>query len=951
MNRRLSLLIPLILLIVTLGSSSLIYLQQDRATQAAIQRAAITDVTQQMGGLQNILYNRLTADDEAEALLSLSIAATHPSIRTLMLVDERHHVLMANQYRWKGESASSFSSYDDNEADRVLNRGVRKLEFDAHEPTLLQGYFPLITEYKQGGLEKTMGVLYVGYDTRHELQKAKQETLMQTAIFVAISLFASFVIGILLHVLVTRRVNLLSAISKQFAAGNYNARSELKGNDELSELGRSFDTMALRVTENIALQQRAQDFLSEAQKIGHFGSWELDLHSGRLNWSEEIFRLFEIDPAQFSPSHEAFLSIIHPEDREAVNQAYTNSLTNKQSYHITHRLIMADGRVKWVEARGSNYFDPEGRAIRSAGTVQDVTFREEAATQLRIAAVAFDTQEAIMVTDKEANIIKVNHSFELTTGFSEQEVLGKNPRLLGSGRHNQDFYKSMWEVLNRVGSWSGELWDRRKNGEIYPKWLTITAVKNRDEISHYVGVFVDITERKKAEEEIHNLAFFDPLTQLPNRRLLLDRMRLALGLSARSKNFGALMFIDLDHFKVLNDTKGHEYGDKMLIEVSHRLTQSLRDTDSVARFGGDEFVVLLESLSVNQDIAVAQAGSIAEKMRESLSQTYIIESYAHESTPSIGVVLFNGDAIEIDELLKRADLAMYQAKESGRNTVRFFESAMQATLESRTLMERALRQALSNSEFELYYQVQTNQANELLGAEVLLRWHSQSLGPISPAQFIPLAEQTKLILPIGEWVLENACARLKAWETHPTLSKLRLAVNISPVQFHQPDFVRQVQAALTDSGVNPRRLELELTENLVLEDVDEAIQKMSALKALGVRFSMDDFGTGYSSLQYIKRLPIDQLKIDQSFVRDILTDPGDAMMVQTIAGMARNFGYEVIAEGVEEHAQLLPLIERGCNTFQGYFFSRPVALAEFEHLINHWVAFDSSSPSPSRKQL
>jgi diguanylate cyclase (GGDEF)-like protein len=415
-------------------------------------------------------------------------------------------------------------------------------------------------------------------------------------------------------------------------------------------------------------------------------------------------------------------------------------------------------------------------------------------------------------------------------------------------------------------------------------------------------------------------------------------MFIGMGQSARSRHYGALMFIDLDHFKVLNDTKGHEFGDKMLVEVARRLSECVRETDSVARFGGDEFVVMLENLSVNLEEAITQAGVVAEKMRVSLAQTYLISGYVHESSSSIGVVLFQGEEVEIDDLFKRADMAMYQAKEGGRNMVKFFEPEMQSVLESRTLMERALRQALPNGELELFYQVQTNQTNQLLGAEVLLRWNSRELGAVSPAQFIPLAEQTKLILPIGRWVLENACARLAEWALHPVLSKIHLAVNISPVQFHQPDFVRQVIVIIEKYGVDPRRLELELTENLVLEDIEEAIDKMTALKEIGVRFSMDDFGTGYSSLQYIKRLPINQLKIDQSFVRDILTDSGDAMMVQTIVAMARNFGYEVIAEGVEEHAQLSPLIARGCDTFQGYLFSRPVAIAEFERLIEGWVA-------------
>jgi diguanylate cyclase (GGDEF)-like protein/PAS domain S-box-containing protein len=937
MKNRLSLLIPLILLVVTLFSSSLIYYLEDRADRASIEQNALVEASLQMGSLQNILYNRLTAGEDQEALLSLSLAATYPGLRTLVLVDETHHVLMANRNSWKGEEAATISAFSEGVSARVLSSGVTQVSFNEREKSLLQGYFPLITQYKKGGLEKSKGVLYVEYDLSHNLEIERHASLIQAAVFAAISLFASSLIGFLLHSLVTRRVILLSAVSRRVAAGDYSARNQLNGEDELSMLGRSFDLMAQRLTENIARQESQSAFLVEAQKIGCFGSWELDFQSKNLVWSDEIFRLFEVDPARFKPSYQVFLDIVHPEDRKVMNQAYTHSLKDRQPYQITHRLLMPDGRIKWVEERCTNFFDETGRAVRSVGTVQDVTAREEIAQQLRIAAVAFDTQEAILVTDRNVKIIKVNHSFEMTTGYSQEEVLGCNPGMLASGRHDQAFYQAMWAAINGEGRWSGEVWDRRKNGEIYPKWLTITAVMNRDEVSHYVAVFVDITERKKAEQDIRNLAFYDPLTGLPNRRLLLDRMFIGLGQSARSGNYGALMFIDLDYFKVLNDTKGHEFGDKMLAEVAHRLSACVRETDSVARFGGDEFVVMLENMSANLDEAVSQAGVIAEKMRVSLAQTYLISGYVHESSSSIGVVLFQGDEVEIDDLFKRADMAMYQAKEGGRNMVRFFEPQMQSVLEARTLMERALRQALPNGELELFYQVQTNQANQLLGAEVLLRWNSRELGTVSPAQFIPLAEQTKLILPIGSWVLESACARLKGWESHPVLGKLHLAVNVSPVQFHQPDFVRQVKAMIEKHGIDPRRLELELTENLVLEDIEEAIGKMTALKEIGVRFSMDDFGTGYSSLQYIKRLPINQLKIDQSFVRDILTDSGDAMMVQTIVEMARNFGYEVIAEGVEEHAQLSPLIARGCEAFQGYLFSRPVGIAEFEQLIEGWV--------------
>lgn len=674
--------------------------------------------------------------------------------------------------------------------------------------------------------------------------------------------------------------------------------------------------------------------LNYAQSIAHLGSWELELSSGQLEWTNEIFNILELDQSLCTPSDALLQAAIHPDDRANVVAAHDQALADQKPYQIIYRLLMPDARIKWIEARCTNYFTADGKLLRSVGTIQDVTAREETAIELRISAVAFDTQEAIMVTDKHANIIKVNKAFELATGYAEAEVKGRSPRILKSGKHDLQFYQAMWQAIITHGRWTGEIWDRRKDGNIYPKWLTITAVKVHAEVSHYVAVFIDISELKQAEEEIRRLAFFDPLTQLPNRRFLLDRMQLALSQSARTENHGALMFLDFDHFKVINDTRGHVYGDKILIEVAQRLRNCVRDTDTIARFGGDEFVVLLEGLSSTQAAAAMHADSVAEKIRESLAQAYFIADHDYISSTSIGVVLFKGKTIAIDELLKRADMAMYQAKDSGRNTVRFFEPSMQTMLDARASMEDALRQALPKGELTLFYQLQTNRQQEFLGAEVLLRWHSPTLGMVPPDQFIPLAEQTKLILPIGRWVLETACASLKRWESHPQLRKLTLAVNISPVQFHHVDFITEVQSIIHASGINPKQLELELTENLVLENVNEAIAKMIALKALGVRFSMDDFGTGYSSLQYIKSLPLDRLKIDQSFVRDILTDPGDAMMVQTIVSMARNFGYEVIAEGVEAEGQMHALTQLGCDMYQGYLFSRPIPLAAFEQLID-----------------
>ena len=469
--------------------------------------------------------------------------------------------------------------------------------------------------------------------------------------------------------------------------------------------------------------------------------------------------------------------------------------------------------------------------------------------------------------------------------------------------------------------------------------LSVARKKTLDgEGQRFVVLSRDISERKKAEAEIEHLAFFDALTGLPNRRLLLDRLQLALTASARHGNYGALLFIDLDHFKVLNDTRGHVAGDLLLQEVAQRLRGSVRGDDCVARLGGDEFVLLLQGLARDSASAAAQVAAIAEQLLNRLSQVYLLEGFQHHCTASIGVSLFNGNAQDVGELLKCADAAMYAAKNTGRNALAFFDPAMQATLQARVELANELRVALQQGQLQLYFQAQVNRQHDLVGAETLLRWQHPERGMVSPAQFIPLAEDNGLIVPIGQWVLEQACAQLKAWQDQPLASALPLAVNVSARQFRQPDFVEQVRQCLQRSEIDPGQLKLELTESLVLDNVESVIATMHALKALGVRFSMDDFGTGYSSLSYLKRLPLDQLKIDQSFVRDIVTDPGDAVIVKTIIGMAHNLGLEVIAEGVETEGQRQLLLEYDCRMFQGYLFSRPLPLAEFEALLHSMAA-------------
>lgn len=466
------------------------------------------------------------------------------------------------------------------------------------------------------------------------------------------------------------------------------------------------------------------------------------------------------------------------------------------------------------------------------------------------------------------------------------------------------------------------------------RWLEITSATDFDEkgkaVRHY-GAAIDITQRMLAEEQIRHLAYFDALTGLPNRRLLVDRLEQAISNSGRSREYGALLMLDLDRFKDLNDTQGHGAGDQLLIEVAQRLKTQLRDGDTVSRLGGDEYVIIAEKLGTDISSAAIQADVIAEKCRAALEQPFKAgsEEAGHNCTTSIGITLFLGSETDLNSVLKQADVALYQAKNAGRNAIRFFNSAMQSAIEARIKTEAALRRGIKANELHLHYQPQVDCSGNRIGAEALLRWIPENAAPVPPSAFIPIAEDSGLILTIGRWVLETACNQLKAWESDPATRHLTIAINVSARQFHQATFVAQVLSAIERTGANPLLLKLELTESVVLERVDEVIDRMLQLKRIGIGFSLDDFGTGYSSLSYLKKLPLDQVKIDQSFVHDLTNDPNDAAIVRAILAIGQSLSLNVIAEGVETEAQRARLIEYGCPQFQGYLFSKPIA-------IEHW---------------
>jgi diguanylate cyclase (GGDEF)-like protein/PAS domain S-box-containing protein len=700
---------------------------------------------------------------------------------------------------------------------------------------------------------------------------------------------------------------------------------------------------------NTQLESRIKERTDELQRseIRHRTLFESAVDAVLVMTPERYIDCNPAAVALFGATTTADILLKHPSTLSPEKQANGESSRVQANLLLAQMMATADAKLsfEWTHRRldnGQNFIarvnlsrmDIDGQALIQVN-LRDMTATKRAQEALRIAATAFESQEGMAVTDSNLVFLQVNPAFCRITGYSAQEAVGQTPRLLQSGRHEAAFYAELWNALNRFGMWQGEIWNRRKSGEVYPEWITISAVKDeRDQTTHYVAVFTDITSHKEAENQIQHLAFYDPLTQLPNRRLLMDRLEQAITASARHLRLNALLFVDLDNFKTINETLGHLHGDQLLTQVAIRLSHCVRDGDSVARLGGDEFVVILEDLSENAIEAANQAEAVAEKIRLELSLPYVIEGANLLSTPSIGVALFGGSLADTaEDPIKRAELAMYQAKAAGRNTVRFFDPKMQAVVTARATLETDLREALVQGQLTLHYQAQVVGDGRITGAEALVRWAHPVRGNVSPVEFIPLAEETGLILPLGQWVLETACRQLALWADHDTMAPLTLAVNVSARQFHHPDFVAHVAGVLEHTGANPKRLKLELTESLLVADVEDIIAKMATLKARGVGFSLDDFGTGYSSLSYLKRLPLDQLKIDQGFVRNILTDANDASIAKMVVALAESLGLSVIAEGVEMEAQRDFLARLGCHAYQGFYFSRPVPVEQFSELV------------------
>ena len=808
---------------------------------------------------------------------------------------------------------------------------------------------------------------------------------------------------------------------------------------------------AIDITERKQVQQVLQNkerMLSESQRIAHVGSWSVELATGCISWSDEMYRIYGVTQGTFGHSMKAFLDLIHPDDdRAAMKRWLSDCRAGKEIQELDFRIMLPDGSVRYIRGSGGLQYDEMNRPLRMVGSVQDITERKRAELglnqikamidisldgfwiadsignvlqvneayakisgysiaeletmhisqleaqedaeqvkthiakiinqgydlfesrhrhkdghvidievsaaflpefqqfcvfcrditerkqielDLRIAAVAFESQEAMVITDTESVILRINKAFAESTGYTEHEAVGQKISMLKSGRHDTAFYTEMWKSIVNIGTWQGEIWDRRKNGEIYPKWLSITAVKGDDGVAtHYIGIHTDITERKNAEGQIKQLAFYDPLTQLPNRRLLEERLKHGINRERRDGRQLALLMLDLDRFKAVNDSLGHLAGDELLQQVAARITTRLRDIDMVARLGGDEFIVLLEDIAQPKD-----AARVAKDIIADLTDPFcLIQSGNVRIGASIGIALYPRHGDSPEQLMDHADAALYQAKAAGRGCFAYFSEDLTLAARERMVLETRLRRAIEQQELRVFFQPQVDMSSDrIVGAEALVRWQDPVEGFIPPSRFIPIAEETGLIVEIGGWVLRETCRQGRQW-LDAGLPPLTLAVNVSVHQFRRSDICTLVAKVLSETGFPPHLLELEITESGLMANQDNAATILNSLRALGVRLAIDDFGTGYSSLGYLKNFPLDVLKIDKSFIDDIPFRQDDMEIAATIVAMGHILGFKVLAEGVETKEQLAFLQAKGCDSYQGYIKSEPVPIDEFAQLL------------------
>jgi diguanylate cyclase (GGDEF)-like protein/PAS domain S-box-containing protein len=845
--------------------------------------------------------------------------------------------------------------------------------------------------------ERLVGWVRIGWgrdDVANNLRAVTRRSYLMVVLAVSVALIVATMLARSLSVGLRR----LITVANQIRSGGRAVRADVDRRDELGVLADNFNVMLDELVESerkleklnrvyaawIKCSNAIVHETSEKQLLGRICQILAECVPFKLVWvgmpdaDGRVTLVAANDPASEYPDQDIHISLDteRPEDQAPMSMAIRSGIPQ------IHSNLPGDESVPWrvaAERQGfvsvgafplmrsgrcvgafgvysseRDFFNHDIEALLN-GLADDVShalngfdrerLRSEAEAKVLLAAKVFEnSKEGILVVDANVNIVSVNSGFTEITGYGQDEVFGKNPALLSSGRQDKAFYDAMWAQIKRNSSWQGEVWNRRKDGELYPQWLTITCMKNEaGEVTNYIGIFSDISERKLSEERIQHLAHYDALTDLPNRVLFQDRLDQTLIKAQRADETVALIFLDLDRFKQINDTLGHSMGDDLLRTVALRLLECVREQDTVSRQGGDEFLIMLPGTTADG------AALVAQKMLLALADPCLVDGHALRITPSMGISLYPDDATDIETLIKLADVAMYHAKDIGRNNYQFYTASLNASAYEHLALENGMRLALERDEFLLHYQPQLDLATGgIIGCEALIRWNHPEHGMLSPAKFIAVAEECGLIVLISEWVMREACRQLRIWQDagHGSLT---MAVNMSALQFRKAGLEDTVVRALHDAGVLARSVELELTESVIMHGVDATLATLKKLAALGLQLSIDDFGTGYSSLSYLKRFPIHKLKIDQSFVRDLVTDVNDAAIVRTIIVMAHSLNLRVVAEGVETAEQLAFLREAGCNEMQGYYFSRPVPADELLALLQSGIRLctsEKSCPAP-----
>ena len=898
-------------------------------------------------GLIQEMYTRLNASQGTiERFLSLqhpegvkelvSAFGSDLDLRVVLATDHQGSVLSSTNYREIGRTLSE-TDYDIDPV--VVERVTRNkasevlISADGH---WLSGYISICDPHASGRLRaRHCGLLFHQIDLRFHQGNALDSLYDQTRL-ITIGISASALLMLFFaHRLITVRVAGIMSTLKRFSQGGRDRRTQLSGRDELADLSRSVDGLLDRITADEAALQHSEQFKQAIIDSANASIISTDADGVIQSFSAGAERMLGYSEEELVG--QATVALLH--DSAEVSQR-AEQLSEELEldiepgfdvFTVRTRLGMEDEH-EWTYIRKDRsrlavslsvtpLYDEHNDISGYLGTARDITEEKTVAQRLRLAKQVFETAgEAILVTDAETRIIDVNPTYLEVTGYSREEVIGAKPNLVKSDRHDKSFYRKMWLSIERTGRWSGELWDRRKNGEVFPQWLTINAIRDdQGRVTNYVGLFKDFTQQKAVETKLERMAYYDPLTGLPNRALFRDRLEHEIELAQRGDDFVALMFIDLDRFKYVNDTLGHDVGDQLLIEAAKRIRTALRQSDTVARLGGDEFTVVLSAVK-----DIADPAYIADKLIEDLQRAYQIEGNEVYVGASIGLAIYPQDGADFLTLTKNADIAMYRAKQSGRGRYQCFTTEMDEQHTRRLAIEVGLRSALEYGQLHLQYQPKVAiGSRQVLGFEALLRWHHPELGEVSPGEFIPLAEDVGVIVPIGDWVMREACAQLKNWQAagHPDL---HVSVNLSARQFQYEGFVDDVRTIVNEQQLTPGTLEFELTEGLLMEDSERTSQLLQALRTLGINISIDDFGTGYSSLSYLKKFPIQSLKIDRSFVRDIATDPDDAAIVRAIVSMANHLRLDVVAEGVEDADQHEFLRKEGCTQGQGYLYARPL---------------------------